>query len=284
MSNYTVIDGKAVSEKVKSAIADKVAAIAASGKRAPCLAVVLVGDDPASQVYVRNKKKACERCGITSLEYLLPADTAEEELLKLISELNANKETDGILVQMPLPKHIDASHITAAIDPRKDVDAFHPENVGLISLGTPRFLPCTPAGVMRILEEYGVEITGKRCVVVGRSNIVGKPMFNLLLAANGTVTVAHTKTADLASLTREADILVAACGRAGMITGDMVKEGAVLIDVGISRTENGLKGDLDFGSCAEKASFITPVPGGVGPMTIAMLMENTLKAYLLTNG
>lgn len=275
----TVIDGKAVSAKVKTEVAEEIKVLCSGGKRAPSLAVVLVGDDPASQVYVRNKKKACELCGITSLEYLLGGDASESELLKLINRLNSDPEVDGILVQMPLPRQIDASNVTKAIDPSKDVDAFHPENVGKLFLGAPEFLPCTPAGVMRLLKEYGIEVCGKNCLVVGRSNIVGKPMAALLLAENGTVTVAHSKTKDLKSLAQNADIIVAACGRPGMIAGDMVKPGAVLIDVGITRVDGALKGDVDFDSCAEKAGFITPVPGGVGPMTIAMLMKNTLAAY-----
>ncbi len=280
----TVIDGKAVSAKVKAEVAEEIKKLCREPERAPGLAVVLVGEDPASQVYVRNKKRACEACGINSFEYLLSAVESEERLLELIDSLNRDESVDGILVQMPLPKHISPARVTESIDPYKDVDGFHSQNVGLLTQGTPRFAPCTPLGVMRLLAEYGVEVKGKNCLVVGRSNIVGKPMSALLLAADGTVTTAHSRTADLAFHTRNADIIVAACGRPGMITGDMVKEGAVLIDVGITRVDGALKGDLDFDSCARKASFITPVPGGVGPMTIAMLMRNTLRSYKLRKG
>ncbi|MBO4277960.1 MAG: bifunctional methylenetetrahydrofolate dehydrogenase/methenyltetrahydrofolate cyclohydrolase FolD [Clostridia bacterium] len=280
----TVIDGKAVSAKVKAEVAEEIKKLCREPERAPGLAVVLVGEDPASQVYVRNKKRACESCGINSFEYLLSADESEENLLALIDSLNRDESVDGILVQMPLPKHISPARVTEAIDPYKDVDGFHSQNVGLLTQGTPRFVPCTPLGVMRLLAEYGVEIKGKNCLVVGRSNIVGKPMSALLLAADGTVTTAHSRTADIASHTLRADIIVAACGRPGMITGDMVKPGAVLIDVGITRVEDKLKGDFDFDSCAPKAAFITPVPGGVGPMTIAMLMQNTLKSYKMRKG
>ncbi|MBR0231779.1 MAG: bifunctional methylenetetrahydrofolate dehydrogenase/methenyltetrahydrofolate cyclohydrolase FolD [Clostridia bacterium] len=280
----TVIDGKAVSAKVKAEVAEEIKKLCREPERAPGLAVVLVGEDPASQVYVRNKKRACEACGINSFEYLLSAGESEERLLELIDSLNRDESVDGILVQMPLPKHISPARVTESIDPYKDVDGFHSQNVGLLTQGTPRFAPCTPLGVMRLLAEYGVEVKGKNCLVVGRSNIVGKPMSALLLAADGTVTTAHSRTADLAFHTRNADIIVAACGRPGMITGDMVKEGAVLIDVGITRVDGALKGDLDFDSCARKASFITPVPGGVGPMTIAMLMRNTLRSYKLRKG
>ncbi|MBP5155097.1 MAG: bifunctional methylenetetrahydrofolate dehydrogenase/methenyltetrahydrofolate cyclohydrolase FolD [Clostridia bacterium] len=280
----TVIDGKAVSAKVKAEVAEEIKELSRGAERAPGLAVVLVGEDPASQVYVRNKKRACEACGINSFEYLLSADESEERLLELIGSLNRDESVDGILVQMPLPKHISPARITEAIDPYKDVDGFHSQNVGLLTQGTPRFVPCTPLGVMRLLSEYGVSVKGKNCLVVGRSNIVGKPMSALLLAADGTVTTAHSRTADLASHTLRADITVAACGRPGMITGDMVKEGAVLIDVGITRVDGKLAGDIDFDSCAGKASFITPVPGGVGPMTIAMLMQNTLKSYKMRKG
>lgn len=280
----TVIDGKAVAAGVKAEIAEEIKALCRGAERAPGLAVVLVGDDPASQVYVRNKKRACEACGINSFEYLLSADESEERLLELIGSLNRDESVDGILVQMPLPKHISPARVTEAIDPYKDVDGFHSQNVGLLTQGTPRFAPCTPLGVMRLLSEYGVSVKGKNCLVVGRSNIVGKPMAALLLAADGTVTTAHSRTCDLASHTLRADIIVAACGRPGMITGDMVKEGAVLIDVGITRVGDKLKGDIDFDSCAGKASFITPVPGGVGPMTIAMLMQNTLRSYKLRKG
>lgn len=274
-----IIDGKAISAKCKSEIAEEIKSITASGKRAPCLAVILVGEDPASKVYVRNKKLACEAVGITSLEYLLSADESEEKLLELIDFLNKDESVDGILVQMPVPKHIDPDKVIDAISPDKDVDAFHAYNVGKLFTGSPRFQPCTPAGVMRLLKEYNISVSGKNCVVVGRSNIVGKPMGALLLAENGTVTICHSRTNDLPSVTRNADILIAACGRPNMITADMVKDGAVLIDVGINRLEDKLVGDIDFNGCAEKASYITPVPGGVGPMTIAILMQNTLTSY-----
>lgn len=279
-----LMDGKAVAAKVRGEIAQEVKAITQKGVRSPALAVILVGEDPASQVYVRNKKRACLEVGFESLEYLLPADTEEEELLSLVDTLNRDDTVDGILVQMPVPRQIDPSKVIEAISPDKDVDAFHAYNVGKLFSGAPGFLPCTPAGVMRILEEYGIGIEGKHCVVVGRSNIVGKPMGALLLAKNGTVTTCHSKTEDLAAITRQADILVAACGRAEMITGDMIKDDAVVIDVGINRTENGLVGDCEFSSCSQKASYITPVPGGVGPMTIAILLQNTLYSFKRTFG
>ena len=231
-----------------------------------------------------TKKRACEAVGITSLEYLLSADETEEKLLELIDFLNKDESVDGILVQMPVPKQIDPDRVIEAISPDKDVDAFHAYNVGKLFTGAPRFQPCTPAGVMRLLKEANVEISGKNCVVVGRSNIVGKPMGALLLAENGTVTTCHSRTKDLASFTKNADILIAAVGKPQMITGDMVKEGAVLIDVGINRVGDKLVGDLDFDSCAEKASYITPVPGGVGPMTIAILMQNTVTSYKMRFG
>lgn len=279
-----LIDGKAISAKCKAETAEEIKTLTADGRRAPCLAVILVGDDPASAVYVRNKKRACELVGITSLEYLLDKDESEEKLLELIDFLNKDEGVDGILVQMPVPKHIDPERVIEAISPDKDVDAFHAYNVGKLFTGAPRFMPCTPAGVMRLLKESGVSVSGKNCVVVGRSNIVGKPMSALLLAEDGTVTICHSRTKNLAEITKTADILVAACGRPKMITGDMVKEGATLIDVGINRVGEKLVGDLDFDSCAEKAEFITPVPGGVGPMTIAMLMENTVTSYKLRFG
>ncbi len=274
-----LIDGKAVSAEVKEQLAEEVKRFVASGLRAPALAVILVGDDPASAVYVRNKKRACEQIGITSLEFILPAETEEDSLLALIDRLNSDDGVDGILVQMPLPPHIDAKKVIEAISPDKDVDAFHPYNVGLLNMGTPRFLPCTPAGVMRLLSHYGISVAGKDCVVVGRSNIVGKPMSALLLAENATVTVCHSKTKSLESHLSRADVVIAAVGRAEMIGGECLKEGAVVIDVGINRTDEGLKGDCDFDSCSQRASYITPVPGGVGPMTIAILMENTVKSF-----
>ena len=279
-----LIDGKAISAKCKNETAEEIKALTADGRRAPCLAVILVGEDPASQVYVRNKKRACEAVGITSLEYLLDENETEEKLLELIDFLNKDDNVDGILVQMPVPKQIDPDRVIEAISPDKDVDAFHAYNVGKLFTGAPRFQPCTPAGVMRLLSESGVEISGKNCVVVGRSNIVGKPMGALLLAENGTVTICHSKTKNLPEVTRTADILVAACGRPNMITSDMVKDGAVLIDVGINRVGDKLVGDIDFEACKEKASFITPVPGGVGPMTIAILMQNTLTSYKMRFG
>ena len=241
-----------------------------------------MGDDPASRVYVNSKKRACEEIGIYSEEYALPAETSQEELLGLVEKLNAKNDINGILVQLPLPKHIDEETVLNTILPSKDVDAFHPVNVGKIMIGNFDFLPCTPAGVMELIAESGIDVAGKECVVVGRSNIVGKPQAMLLLHKHGTVTICHSRTKDLAEVIRRADIVVAAVGRAEMITGDMIKEGAVVIDVGMNRLENGkLVGDVNFAECAEKAAAITPVPGGVGPMTIAMLMKNTVKAAQL---
>ena len=243
------------------------------------LAVILVGEDPASKVYVGNKKKACDFCGIYSEEYLLPEETTEKELLDLIEVLNGRDEISGILVQLPLPKHIDEKTVINAINPKKDVDAFHPVNVGKIMIGDFDFVPCTPYGVMHLIEETGIDIKGKECVVIGRSNIVGKPQAMLLLHKSGTVTICHSATKDLKEVTKRADILVAAVGRPNFVTADMVKEGAVVIDVGINRLDNGkLCGDVDFENVVDKVSAITPVPGGVGPMTIAMLMKNTVKA------
>ncbi len=245
----------------------------------PGLAVIIVGCDPASQVYVRNKCKDCEEIGVYSEEYALPEETTQQELCALIERLNAEPKISGILVQLPLPKHLDEKAVINTIDPKKDVDAFHPSNVGKIMIGDYDFLPCTPAGVMELIEEAGVEVGGKKCVVVGRSNIVGKPQAMLLLHKNGTVTICHSRTKDLAAECREADILVAAVGKAKLITADMVKPGAVVIDVGMNRDENGkLCGDVDFESVKEIASWITPVPGGVGPMTRAILMKNTVHA------
>ena len=274
----TIIDGKAVSAAERKQIALEAAQLKPLGVT-PGLAVILVGEDPASQVYVRNKKKACEEVGFVSEEYLLPANVPQAELMELIATLNGRDEIDGILVQLPLPKGLDEKEVLLAIDPRKDVDAFHPTNVGKIMIGDFDFLPCTPAGVMKLLDAYGIDPAGKECVVVGRSNIVGKPQAMLLLHRHGTVTVCHSRTKDLAEVTRRADILVAAVGKAALITGDMIKPGAVVIDVGMNRNEEGkLCGDVDFASVSEKASFLTPVPGGVGPMTITMLMRNTLTA------
>lgn len=273
-----IIDGKALSAKLKNQMKEKVDTLKATGIN-PCLAVIIVGENPASKVYVNNKKKSCAELGIESLEYALPEETTEEELLRIIDELNNNENVDGILCQLPLPSHICEKNIINSISPEKDVDAFHPENVGHIMIGDYTFLPCTPAGVMEMLKEYEIDVAGKNCVVVGRSNIVGKPMTMLLLKENATVTVCHSRTKDLASFTRQADVLVSAVGKPGLITDDMVKENAVVIDVAINRLENGkLCGDVDFENVKEKASFITPVPGGVGPMTIAVLMKNTVTA------
>lgn len=279
-----IIDGKAVSASVKEAVAKEVAALKEQGVSVG-LAVVIVGDDPASRVYVNNKKKACGACGIESFEYALPGDTAEEELLALVEKLNADPKVNGILVQLPLPRQIDEHKVIAAISPKKDVDAFHAVNVGKIMIGDFDFLPCTPAGCMDLIDSTGVSVEGKRCVVIGRSNIVGKPMAMLLLHRNGTVTICHSRTKNLKEICREADILVAAVGRANFVTADMVKEGAVVIDVGMNRLESGkLCGDVDFEAVSPVAGWITPVPGGVGPMTIATLMRNTLTAARLQNG
>ena len=273
-----IIDGKAISAKTKEELRLEVAALKEKGVSVG-LAVIIVGDDPASRGYVNNKKKACELLGIYSEEYALPADTNMESLLGLIEELNTRKDINGILCQLPLPRHLDEKAVINAISPEKDVDAFHPVNVGKIMIGDFDFLPCTPAGVMRLLDESGVEIEGKNCVVIGRSNIVGKPMSMLLLHRNATVTICHSRTRNLSEVTSKADILVAAVGKANFVTPDMVKEGAVVIDVGINRLPSGkLCGDVDFDNVSEKCSFITPVPGGAGPMTIAMLMANTVTA------
>ena len=270
-----IIDGKAVSAAVKEQVRDEIA----REKLDIGLAVVIVGDDPASRVYVNNKKKACEFCGIKSYEYALPEDTTEAELLELIDTLNGDGKVNGILVQLPLPKQLDEKKIIEHISPAKDVDAFHESNVGRIMIGNYAFLPCTPAGCMELIRSTGVEVSGKECVVIGRSNIVGKPMAMLLLHENGTVTVCHSRTKNLAEVCSRADILIAAVGRADFVTADMVKPGAVVIDVGINRLENGkLCGDVKFDEVSEKAGYITPVPGGVGPMTIAMLMKNTVMA------
>ena len=275
-----IIDGKAISAQVK----EQVRAEIERDKVKAGLAVVIVGDDPASRVYVNNKKKACELCGIQSFEYALPEETTQKQLLELIDTLNADISVNGILVQLPLPRHLDEKAVIERISPKKDVDAFHEMNVGKIMIGNYSFLPCTPAGCMELIHSTGVEVAGKECVVIGRSNIVGKPMAMLLLHENGTVTVCHSKTKDLAEVCRRADILVAAVGRANFVTADMVKEGAVVIDVGINRLENGkLCGDVKFDEVSEKAGYITPVPGGVGPMTIAMLMKNTLTAARMQN-
>ena len=279
-----ILDGKALAAKLKEDIKEQVAALKGEGV-APKLAVILVGDDPASQVYVRNKKRDCEEVGIISQSITLPADTDREELTGIIKSLNADSSVHGILVQLPLPDGLDGTEITQLIAPEKDVDAFSYYNVGRIMTGDYSFVPCTPAGCMELIKLSGVAVEGKNCVVIGRSNIVGKPMAMLLMQANGTVTVCHSRTANLADITRRADILVAAIGRAGFVTGDMIKEGAVVIDVGINRCEDGkLRGDCDFDSCAAKASFITPVPGGVGPMTRVMLLKNTINAAIIQGG
>ena len=277
----TIIDGKALAAKTK----ENVRAEAEKLSRKPGLAVVLVGDDPASRVYVNGKKRDCEECGFYSEEYALPADTTQEALLALVTELNGREDIDGILVQLPLPKGLNEKEVLLSIDPSKDVDCFHPFNVGQLTIGEPVYQPCTPGGVMEMLREYHIDPAGKRCVVLGRSNIVGKPMGMLLLHANGTVVTCHSKTPDMAALAASADILVSAVGRTGLVTADMVKEGAVVIDVAMNRNEAGkLCGDVCYGEAAEKASFITPVPGGVGPMTRAMLMKNTLTAAKLHLG
>lgn len=274
-----IMDGKAVSAQVREEIAQKARKLTARTGIIPGLAVVIVGDDPASQVYVRNKHRACEQVGFHSEGYELPADTTQEALEALIDRLNTDDSIHGILVQLPLPRHLDAKRILLRIKPEKDVDAFHPFNVGKVMIGNYAFLPCTPAGIMELLSRYGISCDGKKCVIVGRSNIVGKPMAMLLLQANGTVTICHSHTQDLAEVTRRADILVAAIGRADFFTADMVKPGAVVIDVGMDRRADGkLTGDVDFASVEPIASAITPVPGGVGPMTITMLLQNTLTA------
>ena len=275
----SLIDGRVTSAAVRESIKAECAAFSARTGVTPGLAVILVGEDPASQVYVRNKHRACLEVGFLSRVYTLPATTTEEELLALINELNADREIHGILVQLPLPRHISEEAVILAIDPRKDVDAFHPGNVGRVLTGNYDFVPCTPAGVMELLAHYGIDPAGKTAVVVGRSNIVGKPQALLLLEKNATVTVCHSRTPDLAEVTRTADILVVAVGRAALVTADMVKPGAVVIDVGMNRNADGkLCGDVDFDSVSEVASYITPVPGGVGPMTITMLLRNTMTA------
>ena len=279
-----IIDGKALAAQVKAEAAAETAVLKAKGV-IPCLAVILVGEDPASQVYVRGKAKDCGDCGIDSRVIRLPEETTQAELLKLVGELAADKAVNGILVQLPLPAHIDEKAVIDAIPPEKDVDGFSPVNVGRMQIGEPCFLPCTPAGCIRMIESTGTAIEGKHAVVIGRSNIVGKPAALLLLAKNATVTICHSCTANLKELCAGADILVAAVGKAGFVTGDMVKPGAVVIDVGINRGEDGkLHGDVDFAAAAEKAAYITPVPGGVGPMTRAMLMKNTVQAAARQNG
>jgi methylenetetrahydrofolate dehydrogenase (NADP+)/methenyltetrahydrofolate cyclohydrolase len=281
-----IIDGKLISQQIKDELKEKTALLKEKGIEVT-LAVILVGEDPASQVYVRNKKRACEYIGYRSLSYELPSETTQEELLKLIDELNNRKDVDGILVQMPVPKHIDEKAVIDAIDPSKDVDGFHPMNVGALCIGEKGFVSCTPAGVIQLLKrgcDGKIQIAGKECVIVGRSNIVGKPMSLLMLRENATVTVAHSKTENLEEVCKRADILIAAVGKAGMITKNHVKEGAVVIDVGINRNADGkLCGDVVYDEVSEIASAITPVPGGVGPMTIAMLMNNCYEAALMHN-
>ncbi len=279
-----IIDGKAVSKKVKEDVKAECEQLKAKGVT-PGLAVIIVGDDPASQVYVHNKEVACEACGFYSVKYALPAETTQEELNALIDKLNKDDKINGILCQLPLPSHLDDKEVINRIDPLKDVDAFHPVNVGAIVIGDYNYLPCTPAGVMELIHSTGVDVSGKKAVVMGRSNIVGKPMAMLLLHENATVEITHSRTQNLADITKEADILVAAIGKAKFVKADMVKDGAVVIDVGMNRDENGkLCGDVDFEDVKDKCSFITPVPGGVGPMTIAMLMKNTLTAAKIQNG
>lgn len=277
-----VIDGKAIARQIQSELAEEVIEFLQNNSVAPCLAAVLVGDDPASHVYVRNKRRACEQVGIDSQLHQLPADASQEDLLKLVARLNRDDAVHGILVQLPLPPHIDTDLVLRAVNPAKDVDAFHPENVGRLVQGMPRFIPCTPHGIQQLLVRSGIETAGKHAVVVGRSDIVGKPVA-LLLAARGTggdatVTLCHSRTTDLAEHCRRADILIAAIGKPQFITGDMIKPGAAVIDVGINRTDEGLVGDVDYQAAAQVAGHITPVPGGVGPMTIAMLLGNTLRA------
>lgn len=279
----TILDGKAVSAAVKQSVKDEVEVLKAQGVSVG-LAVIIVGDNPASRTYVNNKKKACAEAGIVSEEYALPESTTQKELLDLIDTLNKKESINGILCQLPLPKALDEKAVIAAINPEKDVDAFHANNVGHIMIGDYHFLPCTPAGIMEMLKYYNISVAGKECVVIGRSNIVGKPMAMLLLQQNGTVTICHSKTVNLAAVTARADILVAAVGIPKFVTADMVKDGAVVIDVGMDRDENGkLCGDVDFDAVSKKASYITPVPGGVGPMTIATLLKNTVTAAKIQN-
>ena len=276
-----IIDGKRIAAQIRAEIAESTKEFIARTGIRPGLAVIIVGNDPASAVYVSNKKKGCDEVGFYSEVHTLPVSTTQDELNALVEKLNGDERIHGILCQLPLPKHLDEKEVILGINPEKDVDAFHPVNVGKIMIGDYSFLPCTPAGVMALLERSGVEVAGRECVVVGRSNIVGKPQAMLLLHANGTVTVCHSRTKNLSEITRRADILVAAIGKPDFFTGDMIKEGAVVIDVGMNRTPSGkLTGDVDFNSCAPKASLITPVPGGVGPMTITMLLRNTLTAAM----
>ncbi|HIJ50332.1 MAG TPA: bifunctional methylenetetrahydrofolate dehydrogenase/methenyltetrahydrofolate cyclohydrolase FolD [Nitrospinae bacterium] len=274
-----LIDGKKISGEIRNRLAEEIQKIKKKTGKTPGLATVLVGDDPASAVYVRNKNKICGELGFQSFEQKLSADTSEEKLLQLVEELNSNKDVHGILVQLPLPDQIDSEKILQAIDPQKDVDGFHPINVGKLVVGNALLTPCTPTGIIALLDRYEIEISGKHAVIIGRSNIVGKPVSMLLLQRNATITICHSRTQNLEEITRSADILVAAVGRANFVTEEMVSEGTVVIDVGINRVDGKLTGDVDFEPVSKKASHITPVPGGVGPMTIALLMENTLKAF-----
>ncbi len=273
-----IIDGKKLAQQIKAELREEVERLKRERGITPGLAVILVGDDPASRTYVRNKERACRDIGIFSQVHRLPAETSQEQLLELIEELNHTDHIHGVLVQLPLPEHIDERTVIQAIKPEKDVDGFHPVNVGNLHIGAPGFVPCTPRGIIEMLDRTGIPIKGKHAVVVGRSNIAGKPAAMLLLARHATVTICHSRTVDLAYHTRQADILVVAVGRPRFITGDMIKEGAVVIDVGVNRVDEGLVGDVDFDSCLEKASYITPVPGGVGRMTVVMLMKNTVEA------
>ena len=275
---YTKIDGKEVSASVRNDITEKVNELKAKGIT-PGLAVIIVGNDPASRVYVNNKKKGCEQTGMNSFEYALPEETTTEDLIALIEKLNGDKDVHGILCQLPVPKHIDEEKVLNSISPDKDVDAFHPVNCGKVMTGDYTFAPCTPAGMIEMLKYYNIPVAGKHCVIIGRSNIVGKPMAMLMLKENATVTICHSRTQNLSKITKQADVLVAAVGRPKFVTADMVKDDAVVLDVGINRMEDGkLCGDVDFDAVCEKTSYITPVPGGVGPMTITMLLKNTLAA------
>ncbi|HMO14287.1 MAG TPA: bifunctional methylenetetrahydrofolate dehydrogenase/methenyltetrahydrofolate cyclohydrolase FolD [Pirellulaceae bacterium] len=282
-----ILDGRETAKTIQAEIRERVSAFRASGGPTPTLAAVLVGDDPASHVYVSNKQKACERAGISSQLHRLDAASSSEAICDVVQSLNQDSDVHGILVQLPLPRHVDAERILDLVDPLKDVDAFHPENVGLLSQGRPRYLPCTPHGIIQILHRYQIDCAGKHVVVIGRSDIVGKPIAMLLSAkdsplgpgvCNATVTLCHSRTPDLKAFTRQADVVVAAIGKADFVNGDMLKPGAVVIDVGINRTEQGLTGDVDFASASQVASYITPVPGGIGPLTVSMLLENTLEA------
>ena len=274
-----IIDGKKISSRIEKDICEEVQALKQKTGKIPGLAAVLVGDDPASAVYVRNKNKTCKNVGFQSFENILPADTSEEKLLNLVDKLNKDNNVNGILIQLPLPTQIDSQKVLEQINPEKDVDGFHLENVGRLVTGNAKFKPCTPAGIIELLDQYKVDIEGKNVVVLGRSNIVGKPVASLLLSRNATVTICHSRTKDLPAISRSADILIAAIGKPNFVTPDMVKDDAVVIDVGINRVDDKLVGDVDYESVLKKASLITPVPGGVGPMTIAMLMVNTLQAF-----